>query len=500
MRETREMARMRRAMTQRRRRIIYNNDSGDIYPASANTADGFLAVRMTPVLDTQVDSVFYCTGATVMFSHLAEVGETYGKYTGDQPVGRNIQALKEAGHDVLSLVCEFCRKHGLEVFFTHRINDIHDSMEGCDFELATWKREHPELLMGAPDCVQKYDMADPRYWWSSLDFEIQEVRDYLIAAVKDVCSRYDIDGYEVDYLRSPMFFRPNLTFEPATPEQVELLTSFQRRVRETAYREGDRRGRPILVAARVPMSVDACRHVGIDIESWLEEGLLDLLTVGGGYVPFTMPTRDMVELGHAHNVPVYPSISASGLKPPYNEVEAWRGAAANAWHADADGLYVFNTFPREPQHPHFTQLGDPAALAGMVKLFAVDNQRIVEGDLVQGIVQSQILPVALDDDGRACTLNLPVGDDVPAAAEAGTLKQARLRLRFANRAADDDLAIQLNGETLDTTAAEAWTVCDAAPKQFRHGDNTLTFNVRKRAPGASDPITVEAVELNVDYK
>ena len=63
--ESPEMAARREEMKRRTRRIIYNNDGCDIYPSAANTRAGFPAQRMHAVPDSQVDSVFYCTGATV---------------------------------------------------------------------------------------------------------------------------------------------------------------------------------------------------------------------------------------------------------------------------------------------------------------------------------------------------------------------------------------------------------------------------------------------------
>ena len=503
--ESVELAAKRREMQHRERRLIYNNDSGDIYATGANAPEGFLAVRMKPVLDTQVDSVFYCTGATVMFSHQAKVGEVYGEYVTGGDLAKNIEALKAAGTDALALVIGFCHENDLEVFFTHRINDIHDSMDSCDFELATWKREHPEYCLGRREDRDKYDMDDPRYWWSSLDFEVQEVRDYLIAIIDDVLGRYDVDGIEIDYFRSPMFFRPNLEYKPATAEQVVMMTGFQRRVREKAYEHGNARGRPILVAARVPMIPAACLHVGIDIEGWLKDDLLDVLTTGGGYVPFTMPTRVLVELGHAHDVPVYPAISASGFAHQgYNTLEAWCGAASNAWQAGADGIVLFNTFPGTPQHPHFTQLGDPATLEGLDKLFVIDGGTVTkEGDLRQAIVKSQILPVKLDSGGKLRRVNLPIGDDIAGAAKMGRLAGAPLMVAFESRLPGDKVQLRVNGELVTLTEKnpkEGWVTYRPKPTQFRQGDNELEFRVVARDSATEGEIVVQRVELHVDYR
>ncbi len=488
--ESAELAAQREKMKQRQRRLVYNNDSGDIYPAEANTVEGFYAQRMNATIGTQVDSVFYCTGATVMFSHLAKVGETYGQYCGEMPIGHNIQTLKDTGHDVLDLVIEFCRNHDKEIFFTHRINDIHDTLDGYVFELSAWKRKHPQYWIcekGASD-----DEEDPKFWWSSLNFDKQPVRDYLIAIVEDVCSRYDIDGYDVDYFRSPMFFTPTLEYQPVTQAQLDLLTDFQRKIRTAAYKYGNERGRPILVSVRVPMTVKACRHVGIDLQQWLEEDLFDILCTGGGYVPYTMPTRELVALGHKYQKPVYPMISASGLRDHdgvYRDLHAWRAAAANVWYNDADGVLLFNTFPREKNHPHFTELGNPDTLAKLNKLYAIDNKATLEGDLRQGIAQSHILPVELDSGGKPRSVILPIGEDV------SKCRGQYLDFMLSN---DAGVEIRLNGHLLKQVEMTPQDRRRHHPtgNQFRLGDNAIEFRVIKPA---AEPTQVIAVELHVNH-
>jgi len=297
-----------------------------------------------------------------------------------------------------------------------------------------------------------------------------------------------------------MFFRPNLTNEDATVDQVEILTAFQRRIRRMAYEHGARRGRPILVAVRVPMTGERCRHVGINIETWLDDDLLDILNTEAGYIPFTMPTRELVKLGHAHGVPVYPTISASGMEPPHNTDAHWRGVAANIWHAGADGVYLFNTFPDTPGHPHFTQLGDPQKLARMSKIFLIDNVPITDGDIKQGIVQSRI-PVDLDSSGSPCEFVLPVGDDVAGAAKAGHIENTSLRIRFPDRVAEADVSVRLNGAPIEPAQDDGeWVGYQTDPSWYRQGDNTIEFRVTSSCDTTPKPIAVASVELWVDYQ
>ena len=89
-----------------------------------------------------------------------------------------------------------------------------------------------------------------------------------------------------------------------------------------------------LLAIRPPLTIDKCLHVGIDIERWLEEDLLDIMIGGGGYIPFTQPNRVFIDLAHRYNKPAYPAINASGMRSgDYSKIGldtpmGWRGAAA----------------------------------------------------------------------------------------------------------------------------------------------------------------------------
>ena len=69
-------------------------------------------------------------------------------------------------------------------------------------------------------------------------------------------------------------------------------------------------------------------------------------------------------------------------------------------------------------------------LAGKDKLFVIDPIRILEGDLVQEIEQSQALPQTIPGDGKPLTCVLPVGDDLPSADQQETLAKVELRVHL----------------------------------------------------------------------
>jgi hypothetical protein len=212
--------------------------------------------------------------------------------------------------------------------------------------------------------------------WSLLNYERSEGRAKALAILCDVATRYDLDGIELDFYRHPVFFKPQMSGEPVTDEQRAILTEFMRQVRELLDGVALERGRPLLLATRVPDSEGFRQAIGIDLRTWLAEGLVDVL-VGGGYYLFE-PWEQLVTLGHAHDVPVYSCLSGSRIG--YGEghgirgavLSRWRGEAAAAWKAGADGLYLFNT-AHDPTSPIYRELGSPEALSDVTPHTHVGN-------------------------------------------------------------------------------------------------------------------------------
>ena len=488
----------------RKRRLIFNNDGGDIEHAS--TVDALMTQRNRPVLGTQVDSIFYGTGNTTMLTCLSQVAEVYSEFGG--PWADNIAALKSTGHDTLAATVDFCQENKLEIFWTHRMNDVHCSAPNAEWLLCRWKREHPQYLMGTrEDRDRSIGLKSPRYWWSALDYEQPEVLDYICRIQQDICSRYGIDGVECDYFRTPLLFRPNLDYQPVTAAQVEILTNFQRRLRKIHLREGTRRGRPILTAARVPGTPEACRHVGIDIQRWLDEGLLDLLTVTGGYLPFTEPVDQIIRMAHQAKVPVYPSINTPLiLRRPKQQLEALRGAASNMFHAGADGILLFNHF--RPDFPttdasQLMDIGSPETLAGKNKWFVIDSGRWEKGCYSQGISQSHVLPQAIPAGGAPLIVRLPIGDDLAAADRNGSLASVVLQIQLSDTTVAKSIEIRLNGQELtavENATEPQWLEYHPRATNLRWGLNEISIRAKKGLSGKTMLANLQQVQLPVVYK
>ena len=346
--EAKALEEARRQAAHRRRRVVYNNDGDDIWTKGADTVEKFLAVRHTPLLNTHVDSIYYCTTQSFnRFTHDTRVAEIF-RATSGQFAGNNLGRFIDQKTDGLRMSSEFARKHGLETVWTLRMNDIHDAWT-AEF-VSDWKRENPKRVMSTLEKSSSFN--DRRRLWSLVDFEHPDVAPRFEKIISEVLQNYDVDGVELDFLRAPIYFRTAYNGQPVTDAQCHVLTDLVRRLRQVVLKQSERRSKPFLLAARVPSTADLCRKIGIRISDWLEEKLIDVMALGGGYITFDLPVAGLIELGHQHRVPVYPCLSQSGLmqRPPRGNSqkqapEAWLGASSRLWAEGADGIYTFNLFP-----------------------------------------------------------------------------------------------------------------------------------------------------------
>ncbi|MBD3378616.1 hypothetical protein GF406_26550 [candidate division KSB1 bacterium] len=352
-----EIVEARHKVRQRKRRIIMNNDGNDLRrlePDKAVTPESFLDMRTTPLVGTHVDAIFYCTGVFNLYKHNTREGELHLRTPAEKD---KILALIEQDTDVLEIMTSFGHKNNMEIFWSMRMNDTHDSRHEhlfCD-----WKAQHPIYLIGEKG--EKFPYGLNR--WSSVDYNESAVRVKVFRLFEEVCSGWDVDGIEMDFFRHPILFAEQMLGKPVTQEHCDKLTDLVRRIRRMADEQAAKKGRPILMACRVPDSVDYCKAMGIDLIRWLEEDLIDIVT-GGGYFKLE-PWENLAALGEKYEVPVYACLVSrrlmNGGKPEADTaIKIWRGEALNAWQAGMDGIYTFNRF--NPHDPIFRELGDPELL------------------------------------------------------------------------------------------------------------------------------------------
>ncbi len=499
----------------RKRRLIYNNDGGELglgpfIDRGVVSREAFLAERMSRLAGSQVDAIFYSTGAGIgVFFHNTKIG-TFPEQTanGRQTMRR---AYLDAGLDSLQMSIDFARNHGMEAFWSLRMNDTHDGAVAeygpGPFARNAFKNKHPEFLLGA------YDPAKPRQskMWSAVNYALPEVRDYVLSVFGEVCRNYNIDGVELDFFRHLAFFKSAMEGNPATEEEIAAMNELVRRVRALTEEEGLKRGRPILVAVRVPDSIPYARVVGLDIETWLKEKWVDLL-IPGGYFRLN-PWQSSIVLGRQHGVPVYPSLDDPRIPAPEfapsvrlrKNFLAYRGRALEAWEAGADGIYLFNIFLCRPKDELFRELGDPQTLAFLSKDYYANargyaGQYGLSGEPYRDKASRSTLyplsPVVLT--AQPTSIPFPVGDDFAAARQAGKHPTVRVMLEFREPIDATHLTVSLNGTTIAPHPAEgSWLSAEVNPAIFKKGTNVLEIGLNG---SGTAPVALLDLRAEVRYE
>gem|GEM_PF-3063731 len=474
-------------------RLIVNDD-GEIPPPNANRSLAqTLDDRFNSTRGTQVDAYFLCIASTdrVVAPAAARPQDAMSQWAkyGDVPehVDQMIRAYIDAAH-----------AEGMDIVLAARLNDIHDAWaEKLTYPL---KVERPDLLLGTKENWPSDALMQAH--WSGFNWAEPEVRAHFLAFLLWACERWDFDGLELDWFRHPLFFR--FGEEEAN---VENINQFVRDVRTGLDRIAAARKRQYLLTTRVPDTPKLARRTGFDVEQWLREGLLDMLMVGGGYMPYGARLHEFIDMAHRYGINAYP------CQNHYIDPEPMRSIASGFWALGGDGFYMFNyggVSPETPRYQCLYQLGGPTTLAGLDKVFQADKGCSIKYVGYTNPPSQFPAPVV-----GGAPVELVVGDDLAALAAAGTPMRLHLVVSVTgmntltsledlvtHKLSKEKIGLQINGvavpdaqiRRLDATryAAEVEGRC------FVNGSNWIRV-----CPGPGSVGSLEAavtdMRLTVDY-
>lgn len=292
------------------------------------------------------------------------------------------------GGDMVEVFVRRCRERGLVPFVSLRLNDGHgkewvDGPAGpapaavpgqCWSCLSRFYKEHPEYRIG-----KSLSNWDERV----LNWAAPEVRDWVFGYVRELCEGYDLDGFELDFMRHCSFFRQD---ETPSAERKRIMTGFVSRVRELLDRTA-RSGRRRWLCARVPAYLAAHDALGIDLRAMVDAGL-DMVNLSyyyfteqqGDYAEARMIVPDAslyVEMCHATRVGPAASDASAYDNFTFRRTTnvQFETTAHLAYSRGADGVSAFNFVYyrehgtpgrgpfREPPFEVFEHLGDAEWLA-----------------------------------------------------------------------------------------------------------------------------------------
>ncbi len=440
------------AAVNRKRRIVVNHPADGLLEAIRHdvSVENLLEYELgfTTEPGNQIDAQWWCLDrlfplkSRPMHQRNQEMAKDVALW---HPKYETIYTWAEKGFNILRAYLEATKQRGLECFYTYRISDAYSHDEfGVEFTQA-----HLDWLTE--------DEWGNKKW----DFIVPEVRAKKLSVLKELAADFDFDGLEIDFARGPN----NLT-KGQLWRNRDGLTQFMRDLRATTLDVERKRGRPFLLAVRIPDNLLGCHFDGLHVEKWVREELVDILVLG--VRSYELDIEGFRHLIGSRPVKLFATLDDHHCTDGYSwpPIEVMRGVVANWWQQGIDGLQTFNWGTASAEiaaktgmsvrqayrddssriavyQQAYRELGSPETLRHKDKTFVVQRRGgggsggadIHEWRTPRVAYQNTNmlgqLPAFIDNTGRADTLvRLRVGDDV--AEERAQIASATLTILLSD--------------------------------------------------------------------
>jgi hypothetical protein len=506
-----------------KRRLIFYNDSRHshmyCYEPPMRLQDAQAPVD--EIAGTGVDTLSYGFGLGPTMFHDTRVGEIMGShlesFSQDQPNNlwalsswrayENVKSLIDRGLDPLNVIIDRAHEKGMEFIGSLRISHPSDPKDLVTAHNWQFKIDHPEWCLQGKG-KHNFNWVHP------------EVRAERFALAEEAVTQYDLDGLEIDWVFAPYYFE-----EDEAAQSKHILTEFLRDVRTVVQKAAAERGRPISLGARVLPTLGGNLAAGLDVATWIGEGLLDFVVpnfYGDNQIDADFPFEWLVELAGPSGCEVYPALQNGvraldigdsrqdpvGVGDHPATVDQYRAAAAAYWRKGADAIYLpWFKWPQDAeQRQVLSEIHDPDLLKKKPKHYVVRRHYQKAVATAQGY--------AAETRGYAGQLKatLEAGMEAPGYTVqvyvADELDEARtwLKVRLIGSTALDSMTVSLNEaalpwETCTRTDHDGyygtWLEFPLARGALRQGRNEVGVALHSRPPKLALPVLLESVDVIV---
>jgi hypothetical protein len=381
----------------------------------------------------------------------------------------------------------------------------------------------------------------------------QRVRDGQLAVLTELAIDYNTDGVELDLSCGPGGSSPVLRPEEAA-EYAPVITEWLRSVTDVVHNRPAGRG---VVGVRVYPTPQMNARLGLEVDRWITEGLIDYV-VPMLYLFFTLdPCLDISWAVSAaatadtqgQTTAVYgmlqPYLSPDGggalawnaEEDLYPHLQHFRAAAANLYAQGADGVYSY--LARWPHDESvFSMLREVSPRRQAALRLADKRYRLVEHDMdvAENLAKAGLpeypwsLPLEIHEANPSQVYQVPFFCADKLGHDSSSSRRVSLYCTIDNLCSEDDLAISINSLSLASEPVHrtyglhharmlgAARTSTRAPTSGgpglamaivielrsvglwpRHGHNLLGFCLRGRPIGLGGGVRVHKVELRVEY-
>ncbi|OQA78164.1 MAG: hypothetical protein BWY31_04383 [Lentisphaerae bacterium ADurb.Bin242] len=273
------------------------------------------------------DGKFYFRGAELLNKPLP---------TRDNAV--NAKRLHENVADPFQFRIDCARKNGGSGWLSMRMNDIHLNNNIDALMHSELWRENPAFRL------ERHKSKNG----TGLDFACPEVRKRVLSLILEYFERFDMDGFELDWMRTPPFFTGGREDENrGIPDEIVRTA---KRVSRAAEK---RTGHKIKISVRVPSRPEEALRLGLDVIGWARHGWIDTVTPCA-FIDSTdgsMPLEIWRALlpGRVELIPGIDILTSPHPDAPvfHNLAEFVNGFAAAFFYRGIQDIYLFNHMDRQ---------------------------------------------------------------------------------------------------------------------------------------------------------
>jgi len=347
-----------------------------------------------------------------------------------------------AGNDPVKTAVDEAKKCSIAPFISYRMNDHHFLDQENAYVHPEFWRKNKNLWL--ENSGHKSAVKYGRFF----NYMKEEVREFYFSLLHELVDLYDVEGLELDFMRSPCYFA-----DEDLEEGRIIMTEFVKRIRNMLNEYGAKRNKRLSLCVRVPLSIEKCMETGLDVVEWDRLKIIDMVNVSSFYISspyldingYKEKIKHSSVYGELHFIvqqgELYNGYSIDISRKTTREI--YRAMAADYLDRGADGISVFNMdYTRchhlnEPRRLHLKD-GEPPfdVLCGIT-----DLNNLLSYDK-HYFVGSNFSPLPMQDN---LDLDIYIADCV----ENGPFRHALLRLETEKPCMPAPIETTVNGVVVE---------------------------------------------------
>ncbi len=248
---------------------------------------------------------------------------------------------KVCGLDYLKMLSKALPEAGINMWLSIRMNDAHSRDKETSILFTDFYHEHPEYRRVL------YPSKTGAYYGNLLNYEMPEVRRRYLDLIDESLDRYDVYGFQLEFQRNCFLFSIGGQYDG-----VEIMNQFMRDAKAIITKYEKKYGHKIKLSVQVCPEISANYEYGLDIMTWANEGLIDMIVPKSRYVTNNeLPVRHWKSMFEKYGIEIVPDIEHR-IKTSYqksydnlHDIETYAGTAAIYFSQGADKIQLYNILP-----------------------------------------------------------------------------------------------------------------------------------------------------------